>query len=172
MSQATRDLWPDSIGVDAVAPPVVILREQAPLLGERTHGIVRAEVESTQQSSDKIDDYLEDVLPPEARVVHSHTLYLVAPALDNYRYSLLSVQYDFAPYPCQVRFHPNPDDLFATLVRIGPLGAFDYDVKAQMMIKSQHEFAEWLQFALRRQETVRIIQALVHRVQQLGTSNT
>ena len=171
MSQPALNLWPDSVDVDAMVPPVVILRVQAALLGERTKGLVRAEVESTQHSSDKIDDYLENVVPPETRVVHSHTLYLVAPALDNYHYSLLSVQYDFAPYPCQVAFHPNPEVLFHSELRIRDSMAFQHEFKGQMMITSEFEFGQWLQFALHRQETVRIIQALVHRVQQLDTPN-
>ena len=159
MSEAARDLWPDQIDVASIVPPIVILREQATVLGERTKGLVRAEVESTEQPRDGIEEYLEDVIPAEARVVHEHTLYLVAPALDNYRYSLLSVSHDFQPYPCRVSFHPNPDAM--------PTG----DSSDTLAIRREDLFLPWLQSALNREETVRVIHGLIARVQQLGGAN-
>ena len=150
MSEATHDLWPDVVDVTSVVPPVIVLKEQASLLGERTKGLVRAEVESTEQAAEQIEKYLDDVLPVESRVVYSHTLYLVAPALDNYRYSLLSVTHDFLPYPCDARFHPRQEDDFPR------------------HIPNPMELVEWLAHRLRRTETVRLIQALIARVQQLG----
>lgn len=159
MSQATRDLWPDQIDVTSIVPPIVILREQATVLGERTKGLVRAEVDSTEQPPKGIEEYLEDAIPAEARVVYVQTLYLVAPALDNYRYSLLSVSHDFQPYPCRVSFHPNPDR-----------GLIDHFF-GTMTIVSEGQFLQWLQVALNREETVRIIHGLISRVQQLGGAN-
>jgi len=164
MSQATRDLWPDSIHVDAAASPLVILREQAALLGERTKGLVRAEVESTQHSPDKIDEYLGDILPSESQVVYSHTLYLVAPALDNYRYTLLCAEHDVSPYPSRVRFYPNPEAIFVPR-------ALSPDVRATMSVNNEAAFVQWLQCALQREETIHIVYALVSRVQQLGSSS-
>lgn len=150
MSEALHGLWPTAVDVTSVVPPAVILREQASVLGERTKGLVRAEVESTEQAAAEIDEYLADVVPADARVVHSHTLYLVAPALDNYRYSLLSVTHDFSPYPCDARFHPCAETA---------------------RISSEAEFRQYLGYYLKKTETVRIVHALISRVQQLGKSS-
>ena len=97
-------LWPDNIAVPAVKTPVVIMREQAALLGPMTKNIVEADV-WTQASDDG------------KRIVH--TFVLVAPALDNYAYPLFIASHDpVRVYPVElVPVVPDP--------RAGPYPAGD-----------------------------------------------
>ena len=158
MSETRPDLWPDDIDVTSIVPPLVILREQAALLGERTKGLVRGEVESTEEPKEGFEEYLEDALPPKSRVVHVHTLYLVAPALDNYKYSLLSVRHDFQPYPCEALFLPAPEG--TVLDRFGNPNR----------IEGRDVFVHWLGLALSHNRTTRLIHALISRTQELGAT--
>jgi hypothetical protein len=90
MSTAIDDLWPaDIASVTEEMPPITILKQQASLLGRKTKNIVEAKVETT--STD-----IEGVL--------RHTLYLVAPALNFYRYPLIDVEHKVTSmYPAKVR---------------------------------------------------------------------
>lgn len=157
MSQTQRDLWPDDVQYDAVVPPVVILREQAGLLREKTKGLVVGEVESIDQPADEVEDYVREAFGEEKPIVHTHTLYLVAPALD-YRYSLLSASHDFEPYPCVARFHP------ATEPDIKVLPEHRGDIPEE--VHSEEAFLDWLQAVLSRQETKRVIYALISRIER------
>jgi len=75
----SRSLWPDDITYRAVPTPIVVLREQAALLGPMTKNILQADV-WTRASEDG------------TRIVH--TFALVAPALDNYTYPLFDASHD------------------------------------------------------------------------------
>jgi hypothetical protein len=150
MAEAARDLWPQDIDVKSVVPPVVILREQASLLAERTRGLVRGEVESAETPADELEEYVADALKPENRIEFTHTLLLVAPALENYRYALLSVKHDFQPYPCKATFHPNPSLSTAT----------------EPDVSGEQEFVSWLKHVLASRETRRVIQALIYQAQE------
>ena len=150
MSEARRDLWPDAVDVSAITPPLVILREQAALLGERTKGLVRGEIESRTEPVEKFEDYLGEALSSEELVAHVHALYLVAPALDNYQYALLSVKHDFQTYPCYAYYHPDSD--------------------WSQTIESEEGLLVWLKRVLSRKQTIRVIHALISRVQTLGAT--
>lgn len=82
------DLWPN---IDIEGPkdvPLKILREQAEKLSEKTKGLVYGDI-STNSNKGFI----------------FHTLYLVAPNLDNYRYSLLSIAHGVMPFPVFIYNH-------------------------------------------------------------------
>jgi hypothetical protein len=80
MTQPRRDLWPENLRTTSKAvAPITILREQAALLGEKTQNIVRAEVYS-------------QALPQVPDNIYT-TFYLVAPALDNYRFALFQINH-------------------------------------------------------------------------------
>lgn len=72
----TKNLWGELPDAADIRSPVTILREQASLLTQMTNGTLQGEV------------YLEN-----SGGRFSSTLYILAPALDDYRYSVLSVQY-------------------------------------------------------------------------------
>lgn len=79
---ATQSLWGELPVVDAIRLPVIILREQATKLTELTNGLLQGEV-----TTRKVHDELR------------HNLLIVAPALDNYSFNVLSTRHGVIAYP-------------------------------------------------------------------------
>jgi hypothetical protein len=75
------DLWGDLI-TEPVRTPITILKEQAALLGSKTHQMVMADVKT------EVDD--EEFV---------HAFELVVPSLQYYRYRLFTVQHSITQYP-------------------------------------------------------------------------
>lgn len=73
-----NDLWPDFAPAEGELPPITILKQQASLLGLKMKNLIEAEVETGTT------DYQRFL---------RHTLYLVAPVLNFYRYKLLDVEH-------------------------------------------------------------------------------
>lgn len=88
MPRAKVDLWPSDLGVSDVITPVTVLREQASLLGKKTKNLIEGKVELSESGGNKF----------------VYVLYLVAPALKNYRYRLLRVEYPVEFYPVTIVF--------------------------------------------------------------------
>jgi hypothetical protein len=86
MSQ-TLDLWPDDLGPagNIPTPPVVILREQGAILGQKTQNIVEGVVQSSSSSTE-----------------FTHQFYLNAPALGQYRYLLFTLVHPISFYPLRI----------------------------------------------------------------------
>ena len=81
------DLWPQDIATTELTPPVTLLKEQGTLLGEKTKNLVVGKVV-------RLDDW------SYAQPGHfAYAFYLVAPALGNYRYKLLTLSYPPEFYP-------------------------------------------------------------------------
>ena len=83
-------LWPDDIAVTDAVAPVVLLKEQASLLGQETQNLVEARVH-----------------PGQSRYSEYPFVYyfeLVAPALDNYRYRLFEISHGVGFYPVRIEF--------------------------------------------------------------------
>ncbi len=75
---AIPDLWPEDIRVDVI-DPIAILRVQEAALTNKTHGLLRAEVRSFEKKEqDK-----------EYGAAITHNFDLIAPALGEYRVTLL-----------------------------------------------------------------------------------
>jgi UDP-2,3-diacylglucosamine pyrophosphatase LpxH len=157
VSQPQRDFWPDDIAVTTLVPPVAILREQASLLGEKTKGMVEGEVTTTKippsahlsknastvfLSEGNRYDIPKSFALKEPTLVHS--FYVKVPALDNYRYLLLTVLHGPELYPLALSY----------LITDEAVEARSYD-----------EFVQLLRGLLSRDETVRLIQSLVAQVQ-------
>lgn len=86
MSQVTQDLWPDDITVVGdLKPPLVILREQATLLGNKTKNLVEGRV----VTQSLMDGYFK------------HTFMVESPTL-NYTYPLFHVSHPPEFYPAQI----------------------------------------------------------------------
>lgn len=81
----TRNLWGDLPTGSDVVPPSTILREQAAILSDQTNNILAGEVRVVRD-----DDVIR------------HALEIVAPALDNYRYTVLVAQHRVDLYPVSV----------------------------------------------------------------------
>ena len=82
---AVKNLWGDLPELSDVRSPATILREQASLLTQMTKGTLQGEV-SLLKRKDKFD----------------LTLRILAPALDNYSYTVLGVVYPIEMYPADV----------------------------------------------------------------------
>ena len=80
------DLWPANIADSNLTTPVLILKEQAALLGEKTHDLVRGEIFTQTVGS-----------------LFVHHFYLNAPTL-SYKYELFQVQHGINFYPLTIRY--------------------------------------------------------------------
>ena len=86
MTTTIEDLWPADFAPEDQTPPVTILRQQAAMLGKKTKNLVEGDVitEATESGSFK------------------HTFYLIAPALDDYRYCLFYIHHELVFYPLHI----------------------------------------------------------------------
>jgi hypothetical protein len=83
---ASTDLWGE-IEATQIRTPLVILREQAALLGTKTKNLVEASVK-THANGDAF----------------AHNFNLVVPALDNYTYNLFTITHGPSIYPISVLY--------------------------------------------------------------------
>jgi hypothetical protein len=86
------DLWPLDITVVDARAPVVVLREQASFLGERTRNIVQADVLSISDSHGR----------SRHQGNFGYIFSIVAPALGNYRFSLFEAWHGVGFYPVRI----------------------------------------------------------------------
>jgi hypothetical protein len=123
MSDTPLDLWATDLGTREITTPLAILRSQASLLAQKTSGMLEGQVETTTRR--------------DGSFVHS--FYVVAPALDHYKYGLLSIRHGIGLYPATV-YAPNQPELDAN---------------------SEQELIECLRSALSSDETRRVVDALL-----------
>ena len=163
MSQPTRDLWPKEFAPPTQVSPVAILREQAELLGEKTGGVVEGEVTTaaippiSPLSRKNSFIYLSSIgeahevpkgnAPNEPTLVHS--FYVQVPALDNYRFLLLTVLHGNRFYPLSMSYTITNDNVRAD---------------------SEDEFLHWLGEFLSRGDTILLIQSLMAQVATVSKS--
>jgi hypothetical protein len=83
---ASTDLWGE-IEATQIRTPLIILREQAALLGAKTKNLVEASVK-THASGDTF----------------RHSFDLIVPALGSYTYSLLAIVHGASIYPVKVEY--------------------------------------------------------------------
>ena len=83
----TDDLWPSNIADSQMTTPVIILKQQAALLGEKTRNLVQGEV-----------------LTQTVGNMFVHHFYLSAPTL-NYKYELFEISHGISFYPLNLRQH-------------------------------------------------------------------
>lgn len=145
------DLWPDKIKVDKVITPVTILRQQASLLGKKTKNIVQGEVANWKLGIGEEYDF-------------QYLFYIVAPALDNYRYRLLGLFYDVSSlYPVII-------DVDDVEIQKEIPSKFNYKVKTlgsttevKIIVKanSEEEFMEVLKAIFNSTKVLRVISVLL-----------
>ncbi len=141
MPTAIPDLWSDDIRVD-VLPPVAVLRAQEGLLAKKTQGILQAEL-----------------LTSASETLVQHNLYLVAPALNFYRVSLLSATHNRKMvYPVTViarrwfsEFFPNGSE----------------EIETKRVAATEEEFIDLVREALRSTEVRGLIQSLIARSNEI-----
>lgn len=137
MARAIDDLWPDDIAptIEQV-PPVTILKQQAALLGRRTKNVIEGEVKTEAANS---------------RGFLRHTFYLVAPALNFYRYPLLTVEHPVTTmYPAKITVSGPEKD----------------SPKKKLTAKNEQLFKKYLKLIFSYNETKKITGALL--AQSLG----
>ena len=136
------DLWPD-LSSESILTPASMLKIQAEMLSKKTNGRLQGLVE-THSFQDKI----------------YHQLFVVVPALENYRYSLLTVHHSPTLYPVTVDESP--------IEETGPSrsGASVGDAIASRFrqptaLADEKAFQTWLGTALSDRSTKRILQNLL-----------
>ncbi len=126
MPNPNEDLWPDDLGKTKTVPPLAILRKQASAIREKTRFVLSADVETKSAIGSK-------------RLYH--TLYLTAPALDNYRYEVVGIRHEEGLYP-----------LWLTS---GDAGIWDKE------IKNEAELVETLKMVFSAEKTRKVVEALI-----------
>lgn len=81
----TEDLWGNLPDVETLRTPLVILKEQAELLQEKTDGLLVGQINQHQKGTK-----------------FQYSLSIVAPTLNNYTYHLLTVTHDIGFYPLRL----------------------------------------------------------------------
>ena len=113
MASPIPDLWPEQIAETTEVSPVSILNGQAALLGEKTQGFVEGEVTyakippTSPLSRDDSWGYLSAIgelheIPKAIALLGTNARLFVlreVPALDNYRFLLLTVLHGHKYYP-------------------------------------------------------------------------
>jgi hypothetical protein len=125
----TQNLWPDFLTEDVKGPKAILL-EQAAYLAEKTNGLLSADV-STNKYKTRV----------------THTLCVVAPMLDNYRYGLFSVEHPAIYYP-------------ATVVWEGS-GAWEPSKGFKEVVNNSEELVEALRLILNHPDTVKVLSSLL-----------
>ena len=81
-----QDLWPSTIGERVDDSPVSIMRDQAKLLGQKTHNLVEAEVGTGS--------------PQDGNFIYH--FYIVAPTVNDYHFRLFTVEHGIEMYPLTI----------------------------------------------------------------------
>jgi hypothetical protein len=140
------DLWPSEIKPFAnVRVPVSILKEQASMLGYKTGNIVLAEVKQKIIDREFEEEYSESFI---------YNFYLVAPALEGYRYKLFFIRYDIALYP--LRIYMDEDILNEILS-----DESDTIKSSYVVVESEEDFLEYLRKIFGSKKTKRVINSLI-----------
>lgn len=123
----TQSLWPD-FKIETVRSPKTILKEQAGYLAEKTGNILSADVSTNRYKSSV-----------------THEFFVIAPILNNYRYTLFSVN------------HP--------IVGYYPVMFNTYDITSmkekKLEARSEEEFIALLSQVFSDPETIKIISSLL-----------
>jgi hypothetical protein len=140
------DLWPSEIKpFTDVRVPASILREQALMLGYKTGNIVFAEVKQKN-----IDREFEE----ENSEFFIYNFYLLAPALEGYRYKLFFIKHDIALYP--LRIYMDEDILNEILS-----DKSETIMPSFVVIESEEDFLEYLRKIFGSRKTKRVINSLI-----------
>lgn len=122
----TQNLWPD-FTVEKTRTPRFILKEQAGYLMAKTKNVLSAEVRTRQEHGQMEQNF-----------------YVVAPALNNYRYKLLSVVHDISYYPLTVS-----SQIYG-----------EFEGQMEITVGGEDEFMKAIHTIFQHPDTARIISSL------------
>lgn len=131
------DLWPD-LNPLVVLTPAAMLKVQAAALSRKTNGLLQGLVETRSYNGEIY-----------------HQLFVVVPALENYRYTLLTVHHSPNLYPVFVDESPMDEPSKAPPDSL--LGRF----KKSTSLADQDAFHLWLGGALSHEKTKRVLENLL-----------
>lgn len=148
MASKVENLWPMDIrATSKQLSPVAILKRQASLLGERTKNIVEAEVET------KAADHQKKL---------QHWFYLVAPALDFYKYPLFRVEHSPTQFYPLMIIVSSSAETSTTGNRLSKFDGITRREQVKMLsVKSEAEFTAHLKTIFAADETKKVIQSLI-----------
>lgn len=150
MASKVDNLWPDDIEASSKQlSPVAILKRQASLLGEQTKNLVEAEVETKGTDFQRL---------------LQHWFYLVAPALDFYKYPLFRVEhYPTQFYPLKIIWNKMSTGTSPAGIALAkkPSLAERAKAKSVLLAKSEAAFKQSLKRIFADDETKKIIQSLI-----------
>ena len=132
------DLWPDLNSV-GILTPAAMLKTQAGMLSKKTNGRLQGLVETYSLRGEIY-----------------HQLFVVVPALENYRYSLLTVHHSPTLYPVTVDESP-VSTATSTSTQAYALAALN----PPTTLADEKSFQSWLGTALSDVNTKRILQNLL-----------
>ena len=154
MTVAVRDLWPADVAVSDAIMPLAIMKHQAGQLRARTSGLLEAEVKTTKGEGG----------------ILNHEFWIVAPALNRYRFLLFSIQHDpdFV-YPVTVVWRPDPPDRPGLSAVQLPKGIVEslQEVVGFPQASSRNEFEDALTKIFSDRKTKRIIHSLIARINEV-----
>jgi hypothetical protein len=131
MPAINEDLWPE-LNLASAVTPLSILREQATLLGKRTRGVLKGEVETWSAGG---------------RITHSFNI--VVPSLGGYKSTLFSVYHFPTGYP-----------LYADMMaKASPSGGIPIETFPKEIV-DENEFRNWLRQTFHSDEVKRIVENL------------
>lgn len=116
----TENFWPD-FQADKIISPKTILKEQGALLGEKTGNLVFGEVRTGSSNDGRIVQYFD----------------IVAPTLNNYRFSLFNVRHGAIYYPLEIYY------------------------KTRIVVDNEIVFKDMLKDIFKDEKTVKIITSLM-----------
>jgi len=88
----SKNLWGDLGNIEQMSTPAVVLAEQGSMLSELTKNRLIGNVETEASYKPSLKSY-----------GFSSTLHIVVPGMNNYTYSLLTIDYPIDLYPLVVR---------------------------------------------------------------------
>lgn len=149
------DLWPNDIGAPGkIKSPVVILKEVAAALGQKTRNILLGKVENSDSWVPKMG--------------FNYKFYIVAPALNNYRFLLFEIEHTINLYPLIVI----PDESI-----LNELRNESRDIKIDQLnvrfekynviyVGSEEEFLKALEAITKSKKTRQVIQSLLSQIER------
>jgi hypothetical protein len=116
-------LWGDLSTLKSIRTPKSMLTEQADILNQLTGGLIRAQVNASQNGASL-----------------NFTLLIIAPALNNYNFTVCIISHDVNIYPCKI---------------------YSYEDNTWQDCENEEELKVKLRNVLSSDKTKRIIEALL-----------
>jgi len=149
-----HDLWPEDIGpIPESKGPVIILREQASLLGKKTNNLVEAEVVQLAPSRPEPPIVALQIELSMFVPIFNYAFLLVAPPLNNYRYNLFTISHGIDAYPVTI----NVDMKIQAEIGYTEQGE-------KLVAKSEDEFVDILKKLFSTQKTKKVIGTLLSMI--------